>query len=205
MTPVEGFRALARSSPERWTSVSFASTSSWRAPVTATVRRPDRLHVVDAAGTVLASGAVALQRGGWRPTPEPGAPRRADQDLDTVPVWRDYHWIAVLDPAELADGVDGEPGTEVHELRQVEHHGRPALEALLVPTGAYAPRCTCCPLLPCALCDRLEGLPEHERPDAHRVRLDLETAVCVQTVEVGGPAPGVTHDLRITAVRRPAG
>lgn len=200
---VEGFRALARSSPDRWVSVTFdvSWTPAWRSPVRATVTRPDLLSVSAPDGTVLASGRQPLQRGGWR-GPSDG-PRRADQDLDTVPFWQDYRWIAMLDPVELADGVDGEPGAEVLALEEVDHHGRRALEALVRPTPDYAPRCSCCPLLACPLCDVWEGLPVREHADAHRVRLDVETGICVLTSEVGGPAPGSGHDLRLTAVRRP--
>jgi hypothetical protein len=120
-------------------------------------------------------------------------------------MWQDYRWVAALDPYELADGVDDEPGVAVHDLRAVTHHGRPAWEAVLVPTAAYEPRCGCCPLLRSRESDLLEGLPLlPEYAEAHRVRLDVETGVCVLTTEVGGPSPGAGHDTVLLGVDEPA-
>lgn len=172
------------------------------------MQRPDRLRVVDARGLVLADGvSEPTDRGGRRPDPaldDDGlatAPRRVDQEQDSTPMWVSYLWCAALDPAELADGVDGEPGAKVLSVRAVAHHGREAWEALVRPTEAYAALCGCCSLLPCEVSDRYEGLPLRTYADHHVVRLDVLTGVCVLTREVGGPRDGVGHDLRITDVR----
>lgn len=73
------------------------------------------------------------------------------------------------------------------------------------PTAGYAPRCACCVLLFCAHSHGLAGLPEPAEspqvfPEAHRVRLDVATGVCVFTEELGGVRPGSGHDLAIEAV-----
>ena len=125
-------------------------------------------------------------------------------------LYRDYRWVAMLDPAELANGNGPEAGSPVDldSLREIEHHGRPAWEAVLRPTSDYWPRCSCCELLYSLESARLraeEGWHEDPSsdtayPDRHRVRLDLETGVCVLTEELGGTAPGVVHDLRILGV-----
>lgn len=105
-------------------------------------------------------------------------------------MWRDYRFVAVLDPYELSDGV------EVLEVRAVEHVGRPAWEALLRPTDGYEPRCACCPLMRSRETDLAEGLdPPPAYADAHRILLDTATGVCVRAHEVGGPADGQGHQL----------
>ena len=51
-----------------------------------------------------------------------------------------------------------------------------------------------------------EDLPENlleTYPDAFRVRLDVQTGVCVLTAEIGGLRPGTGHDVRIEAVDEP--
>src|SRR5690606_27668346 len=107
-----------------------------------------------------------------------------------------YHWVAMLDPAELADGADPEtrapaPPLAVEALTEVEHAGRRAWEAVVVPTSSYEPRCGCCPLLRTRRIDLLEYEDRPEEvlpsyPDAFRVRLDVQTGVCVRTEELGG-------------------
>jgi hypothetical protein len=138
----------------------------------------------------------------------------ADTTFD-APMYRDYFWVAMLDPVELADGRDpdsgtGLPGTAIDTVGEVEHHGRPAWEAIVRPTPAYEPRCTCCSLLRSRKVDVAEaqsGAGEavvlDEYPDAYRVRLDVGTGVCVLTSPIGGTAPGRGHDVRIEAVDEP--
>ncbi len=140
---------------------------------------------------------------------------RPDDPLLTYddPMHESYHWVAMLDPAELADGLDRQSGNRapavvVDSVRAVEHAGRPAWEAVVVPEAAYEPRCGCCPLLRTREVDLLEyaDRPEHvlaAYPHAFRVRLDVGTGVCVLTEEVGGLTPGAGHDLRIEAVDEP--
>jgi len=189
----DDFRVLARSSPERWTTLRFTERRrrdrTWSEPVRAWLRRPDRMRVEDAAGRLL---DVVIGTDG------------ADD-----PMWQDYRWVAELQPAELTDGRD--PGTgrpagpalEVESLREVEHAGRPAWEALVVPTAHYEPRCGCCPLLRSRRVDELEwgSVPDGvEYPSAHLVRLDVGTGVCVWAEVLNGTYAGDTHDLRIEAV-----
>lgn len=152
------------------------------------------------------------------------------------PMWQSYDWVAMLDPVELADGdpwrdlVSGEEvepreaevepypqldwptsppaaGTILSDLRSHDRHGRETWWARVVPTQAYEPRCSCCPLLPSEVAARLEYgsedtpfVPTLEYPEAHEVALDVETGICVQIRAAGGPAPGLVHDLRILAV-----
>lgn len=207
MTPTaERFRRLARSSPERWHEVSF--DLAWALhDVRVTVRRPDRVRVVAPDSRLLFDGAQEPTRRGPRPAPsfdEDGLVttlRRADLEDDTVPMWQSYRFVALLDPAELADGLDGRPGVEVLELAEVAHAGRPAWEARVRPTEDYAPLCTCCALLRCEVADRYEGRPVGEYPDHHLVRLDVATGLCVLSAEVGGPRDGEGHDVQLREVR----
>ena len=134
------------------------------------------------------------------------------------PMFQSYHWVAMLDPAELADGFDegrqqqGGPVT-MEQLREVDHYGRRAWEAVLRPTDGYDPRCSCCPLLHSLQSDRLDGEAsgsglcghgsDFQYADAHRVRLDVGTGVCVLTEEIGGSHDGAGHEAIIEAVDEP--
>jgi hypothetical protein len=161
--------------------------------------------------------------------PLPGAPepvrrpdglvaRRPDQlhrspGMDD-PMFQNYRWVAMLDPVELADGRDREygdpagPGLEIDEVAVTEHAGRPAWEAVVRTTPVYEPRCGCCPLLRSREVDEAEYGDDRPEillaayPEAYRVRLDLQTGVCVLTEALGG-SPVATHDLRIGAVDEP--
>ena len=121
-----------------------------------------------------------------------------------------FYDIAMLDPVELADGGDGGPGTIIEDLRVVDHHGREAWGAILRPTGAYDPRCPCCSLLLSEVIEdagfdlRAED-PTFTYPDAHRVRLDVGTGVCVANEQLGGTRAGTGHDIAIEAVDEPMG
>lgn len=78
------------------------------------------------------------------------------------------------------------------------------------PTAEYDPLCPCCALL---LSELLEdsglGLrdddPDFEYPDAHRVRIDVATGVCVFNEQIGGTRNGSGHDITIEAVDEPMG
>lgn len=235
----DAFAALARSSPWRWSTLRF--TVSWPADewrtgaVRAWLRRPDSLRVESLDGALLRAertappsvGILGPDGGSTRSmewASQAGTPalrpdglvaERPHDPLLTYddPMHESYHWVAMLDPAELADGLDREtrepaPALAVGSVRAVEHAGRPAWEALVVPEDAYEPRCGCCPLLRTRAVDLLEygDRPEHlleGYPDAFRVRLDVQTGVCVLTEELGGPRPGKGHDVRIEAVDEP--
>lgn len=213
----ERFRALARSSPWRWSTLRF----TFRSPpspqeVRAWLRRPDRLRVEDLdtgiATTVREEGDHRVV---WPPAagtavaaPDVDAdglvrarPRATGFDAD-APMHGNYLWVAMLDPVELADGTDG-PGTRLADLAEVAHHGRPAWEALAQPAAGYEPRCVCCSLLLCEDSFLGEKPPGFAMPDATRVRLDVETGVCVLSEQVGGSRAGQGHDVAIEAVDEP--
>ncbi len=216
-TPAE-FADLARSAPRRWTTLRFTlvrhagepppdeqvTVPTWlpdrAARVRAWLRRPDALRVETPDGTPLRVTRTA---------------ERAERD--DAPMFRNYRWVAMLNPVELADGEhedlgEGDP-LEFDDLDTVLHHDRPAWQADVRPTGFYHPRCSCCPLLFSAESEDRDGddpewllrnrCPGMRYPEAHRVRLDTATGVCVYTAELGGSRPGRGHDVRIEAVDEP--
>jgi hypothetical protein len=192
MPSPESFAALARSSPARWSTLRFIERRRLRGEardVRAWLRRPDLLRV-ETLGGALAQ--IVRER------PQ----RRPDGLADDAPMFQDYFWVAMLDPVELSAGV------AVESVAEVEHAGRQVWEAVVRTTPAYEPRCGCCSLLRSLEVDVREYGPrsEHvldEYPEAHRVRLDVGTGVCVLTEQLGGPTPGQGHDLRIEAVDEP--
>jgi hypothetical protein len=198
VTPTPGaFAALARSSPERWTTLRFTRRGSAVPPVRAWLRRPDLLRVEDLDGRLL----QVVRR-------HPGPAGR------DAPMYRDYTWVALLDPVELADGRDPDdglpaPGTRIADVAEVEHAGRPAWEAVVAPTPGYAPRCSCCSLLRSRDVDErlvASGGPDtalDAYPSAARVRLDVGTGVCVLVEDLDGPTAGVRLDVGIEAVDEP--
>lgn len=236
----DAFAALARSSPWRWSTLRFTVSwpeDQWKAgPVRAWLRRPDALRVESVDGAllraertvpptigILGPGGGSTRSAVWASQTGPPALRpdgfvaeRPDDPFLTYddPMHDSYHWVAMLDPAEFADGRDQETGLpaaaplEYRSLSEVEHAGRPAWEALVVPTATYEPRCSCCALLRTRAIDLLEGGGRSEYlladyAEAFRVRLDLQTGVCVLTEEIGGLRPGKGHDVRIDAVDEP--
>lgn len=233
------FAALARSSPWRWRTLRF--TVEWRgdsaSPVRAWVRRPDCLRVEAPDGALILANREKRPSGSAldaelispldpnAPQPEfgPGGlvsrrPRDWSLHYDD-PMYINYRWVAMLDPAELADGINDETGdttpdpVDVTGLTEVEHHGRPAWQADLSPNPSYDPRCGCCPLLFSKASEDWEAEaggptlrerdPSLRYADAHRVRLDVASGVCVYTEELGGTHAGRGHDLRIEAVNEP--
>lgn len=221
---VDRFRRLARSSPWLWQSIEFHWQAEPREIRHAQIRRPGDLRVEDAAGNLLEAstagrpyaGAMYSSGSDWMPMPgrwpnevQPSfaddglvesVPDAMDVDYDR-PFYENYRWVAMLNPLELADRVhdrddpDAVP-VELREVTRVDHHGRPALQAIAQPTTAYDPRCDCCPLL--------AGEFDHETDlwspgPASLVRIDEQTGVCV-TVE--GPAWNEL-DVKIVAVDQP--
>jgi hypothetical protein len=232
----ERFRALARSSPWRWSSLRYTEQEpDWRAdgqPLRVLVRRPKLARIERLDGTLLGilreepqTVTPMSRRGNARPVELPGMsdvlvdlnadglvrrrPDRWDTDTDTAMI-NNYYDIAMLDPVELADGHDGGPGTIIDDLCVVDHHGREAWEAILRATAAYNPRCPCCSLVLSELIEdagfdlRAED-PTFTYPDAHRVRLDVGTGVCVASEQLGGTRAGTGHDIAIEAVDEPMG
>ncbi|WP_236829675.1 hypothetical protein [Blastococcus sp. KM273128] len=234
----DAFAALARSSPWRWSTLRFTvhwPGDPWKGGrVRAWLRRPDRLRVETAGGDLLRAERTEPARVGllgpdggsvrsttWASQSPPPELRpdglvavRPDHPLLSYddPMHDDYHWVAMLDPAELADpGPDAAPGDApllVDAVTEVEHGDRPAWEAVVRTTPAYEPRCGCCPLLRSREVDVAEYDADPAYllagyPERYRVRLDVQTGVCVLTEAVGGEIAGRGHDLRIEAVDEP--
>lgn len=231
---IERFRALARSSPWRWSTLRYVQqqdpSGDGGEPVQVFIRRPKLARIERLDGTLLQvlrdepQTATPLSRdGSASPVVVPGVsdamvdldadglvtrrPERWRHDTDAAMIGN-YYDVAMLDPLELADGSDGGPGTSVEALRSVDHHGREAWEAVLRPTAAYDPRCSCCALLLSQLIEddgfdlRAED-PDLTYPDANRVRLDVVTGVCVANEQLGGSRAGTGHDIVIEAVDEP--
>lgn len=231
----ERFQALARSSPWRWSTLRYTASNRpghGRFPRSARVwvRRPNLLRAEELGGrlvmvrreeprtvaTVRSDGGRTMHlRAAEAAVPlldEDGLvrarPSRWEVDHDD-PMFQNYYDVAMLDPVELADGRQGEPGTTVEDVRVVDHHGRATWQALVRPTATYDPRCPCCALLLSEESARLEGPnprdvdPSFQFPDAHRVRLDLATGVCVYNEQLGGTRAGWGHDAEIDEVDAP--
>lgn len=177
----------------------------------------------EAEPLLRADGLVARRPGG-------------QEDADDAILYRDHRWVAMLDPVELTDGeeppgcddeapdVDGDvpPGPDdlvpvrvLGAVHEVDHHGRPAWEAVVVSTPAYDPRCSCCPLLVGEHADARErqglagadtaqpGWGPSRWPDAHRVRLDVGTGVVVALEPLGGDEPCGGCEVEVEAVDEP--
>ncbi|MFD4180816.1 hypothetical protein [Rhodococcus sp. NPDC058514] len=216
MTPaVTDFRALARSSPWRWSTLEFELDRSGMVEH-AWIARPDRLRV-ESRGEVtqVQSEAQPFNRMGYssngRGTPiERVWPTDVDPTFDgsglvsarpedvaidyDPPLHSDYFWVALLDPVELSDGV------EIGGVREVTHHGRQAWEARVRPTPDYEPRCDCCALLSgSGALDQVPWVPNADTV----VRLDVQTGVCVSIRHLGDAWCGQEGEIRILAVDEP--
>ncbi|MGY1740680.1 MULTISPECIES: hypothetical protein [unclassified Blastococcus] len=224
MPDADDLRALARSSPWLFTTLRFTYRRGRSAEgIRAWLRRPDALRVETVGGVLL---DTVHGRPGAADQPLAGPRRRADGlvagprrylDREGDPMWQDYSFVAMLDPVELADGQDrfgdgpgpAGPPLEIADVREVEHGGRPAWEAVVATTDTYEPRCGCCPLLRDPLIDRLEWDDAAERfagvryPSATRVRLDVGTGVCVATEALDGTYAGDGHEVLVEAVDEP--
>ena len=231
---IERFRALARSSPWRWSTLRYVQQRDQSGRdqnrVRVFIRRPRLARVEQLDGTLLhvhrgepRTATPLSRRGDAPPVTIPGPsevqveldedglirrrPDRWQLDTDTVMIGN-YYDLAFLDPVELTDGGDDVPGATIEDLHVVDHRGRQAWEAVLRPTADYDPLCPCCSLL---LSEQLEGAgldlredePDFVYPDAHRVRIDVATGVCVYNEQLGGTRNGTGHDLEIEAVDEP--
>lgn len=121
------------------------------------------------------------------------------------PMYQSYHWVAALDPVELAHR------TTVTDLREEDRLGRPTWWARVRPEEGYEPRCGCCPLLWSFISDRDEDAYEDELdawvplpgtvyPDAYDVALDVETGVAVAVSPVGPSSSAAWHRVEIIEV-----
>jgi len=199
VTPTaDDVRALARSSPWLWTTLHFTHLDA-EGETEAWLRRPGRLLVVGPDGRE--ERVVEEPRGSttWRWPQEVEPARRPDGLVVTRPddpvveygdpMYRNYQWVAMLDPVELSHGV------EITGVRTGEHRGRPTWEARVRALEGYDPTCGCCPLVWSEVSDRLEyddgsGRWEPPRgtayPEAYDVALDVTTGVVVRSQAVGG-------------------
>lgn len=102
------------------------------------------------------------------------------------PMWQDYRWVAMLDPAELSSG------TRISDLSTTTHRGRPGWRALARAAEAYDPTCGCCPLLRSEISERAEygdqpgWTPRPDYPDGFWVSLDLQTGIVMALSPFGG-------------------
>jgi hypothetical protein len=225
------FRGLARSSPWRWRALAFdlrrRPVHGPEHTVHATVERGVGLEVRLADGERHRDAAARIRAGwsevgtgrhgilelpfAWEVPVEVDAHgfvvRRPATATSQDPIWRDYQWVAMLDPVELADGVPGGPGADggsgpgpgpgadaappaaldVHRLDASVRHGRDTWWAEVAPREDYAPRCSCCPLL-------------LDDATAFLVALDVATGVCVHVEHLDGDHTGRGFSLDLHGV-----
>lgn len=221
-----GFRALASSSPWRFTTMHFThrcqqdnGSTPIGGPVEAWLDRgAGRLTVRSGTGIETAEGvpygtAGSLVSGNdndggavcaVQPSPATGVVVRPDGLVAQRPegwhydhgdpMWRDYRWTAMLDPAELSRGV------EVSDVEATVLRGRPTWSATCRPLlgegeewdGGYDPRCGCCPLLlsPASLIPEYgpedPALTAGDVPTVYCVLLDVQTGVVVDITALDG-------------------
>jgi hypothetical protein len=219
------FRALARSSPWRFSALHFTcrSPGSPIGTVEAWLRRPGWLRVVlpdgserietedgDRGSTFLVSAVRVTDDVAPEPVTFPweGEPTfRPDGLVDrrpdhwswwhSDPMYENYRWVAMLDPAELASG------TVLTDLQADVLHGRPVWRARAAAVEGYDPRCSCCPLLWSEVSDRLEYSgtrqvpPGRHYPTAYDVALDVATGVVVSLRPLGGSQPEDWFEVEI--------
>jgi len=178
----ESYRALARSSPWRWTSLHFTRHSEPQ--VEAWIRRPGELQVRDATGrTHFVPGPpytrsevrTAYLSGDAVPGIAPPTPPEPFIGLDPqqvtpqlrpdglVAVRPDDFAITYGDPmwegyrwVAMLDPVELSSATHLEDLRTGTHRGRPVWRARARALPGYDPTCGCCPLLWSEISDRDE-------------------------------------------------
>lgn len=238
----DDFRALARSSPWRFTTVHFthrrqrdAGSTPDGEPVEAWLdRRLGRVVVRSSEGVEVAEGppygeAVSLvtcnddDAACAVPSPSPSPPepepepevvlrpdglvarRPEDWHYDHGdPMWQDYRWTAMLDPAELSQGVD------VSEVVATTLRGRLTWSAACRPLlgagedweNGYTPRCGCCPLLDGPASRILEygredpTLTSGDLATVYRVHLDVQTGIVVDITPLDGlDGTGLSNEI----------
>lgn len=186
MVTAGDFRALARSSPWRFTSAHFTRRRDGEV-VEAWLERPGALTVRDAHGThewvnnqQTGVPAVLLRRAYGMPASYTddelvrlvvGAPLRWARDVDPVcrpdglVAARPEDWSLEFDDpmydnyewVAMLDPVELASDVDLSNIRETTQHGRLVWAARAVPTEEYAPRCGCCPLLWSEVSDRDEA------------------------------------------------
>jgi hypothetical protein len=207
VTPdADSFRALARSSPWRWRTLHLRARSSGWTDAEAYVQRPDRLRtkVGDQLRVETFPYDAALRR--QRPVLRPDglvAERPEGWWMVDDPIWRDYYWVAMLDPEELSHDV------AVDRLRAEELHGRRAWRADLTPLPGYEARCGggCCELLFSEVSWHSDGNKRPVPPGTvfashYDVALDVESGIVVRSLPMGAQTPWL--EVEVLAVDGPA-
>lgn len=253
----DDFRALARSSPWRFSALHFTHRSNDSEPVEAWLRRPGHLEVLargerhvetgvpytrsaltfEPPGQETANPSEEFEPGLAPPesgerVPDAGPEGVTPQSVEPVrrgdglvvkrpddltieyddPMWQNYRWVAMLDPVELASGV------EVSAVHVRERFGRPTwtASARALPETAedagdgYDPRCSCCPLLFGAVSQALDfgagdhgALPQEEvagYPSAYWVSLDVQTGIVVDVEPQDGDRSHTAFTNRVHEV-----
>jgi hypothetical protein len=176
--------------------------------VRAWLRRPGALRLETAEGLVLHSTTgindsrdgfyVSSTRKSWllpphlvTPVYDGGLVRRRPEAAYGEPCFGNGRFGAALDPVELAGNApvplefpNSNP-VEIGTVSEVDHEGRPALEATVRPNAGYRPAYPDAPLC---------------RPGATLVRIDAGTGVCVASRWLGSGTATYGHWLRILAV-----
>ncbi|MDQ0851174.1 hypothetical protein QFZ65_003112 [Arthrobacter sp. B3I9] len=177
--------------------------------VRAWLRRPGALRLETAEGLVLHSTTgindsrdgfyVSSTRKSWLLPPQLVTPvydggglvRRRPEAAYGEPCFGNGRFGAALDPVELAGNApvplefpNSNP-VEVGAVSEVDHEGRPALEATVRPNAGYRPAYPDAPLC---------------RAGATLVRIDAGTGVCVASRWLGGGTVSYGHWMRILAV-----
>lgn len=186
MVTARDFRALARSSPWRFTSAHFTRRRAGEV-VEAWLERPGGLTVRDARGrhewvnNRQADVPGEVLRGAY------GLPESyTDDELVTAYLDAPVRWARDAAPALRPDGLVAQRpeddslefddpmydnyewvamldpselahAVELTDVRKTTHHGRLAWAARAVPVEGYDPRCGCCPLLWSEISDRDEA------------------------------------------------
>ncbi len=143
--------------------------------------------------------------------------RRPSAWVAEDPMWRDYQFVAMLDPVELADGqpagpddADPPPALDLHRLDVTVRAGRQTWWAEVAPRPEYDPRCSCCPLLLGRVSEDVEARAGVSRvlerePDlvyatSYLVGLDVQTGICVHVEHLDGSHVGSGFSLDVLGV-----
>lgn len=211
----DSFRALARSSPWRFTRLHFVANGLHPGETEAWLERPGRLKVVydgtereiveDRRESTRVIGFARLESGEMpasypdlgeivtrlqvRLPHEVEPPLRSDGLVAERPdgvAYDDPMWQSYRWVAAL-DPWELSDGTEITDLREKVLDGRRTWWASMRPVEGYEPRCGCCPLLPNPISDAFEGIPERASyPSSYTVGLDVATGVVTSLDALGG-------------------